>query len=276
MKDPRSYIERFCYKHPNFGIPRLMMYVAIGNVVFWLLGAVNTRISYYLVFDPYLILHGQVWRLITFALCPPSTGFLAFIAIYFYYWIGSTLEQYWGTPQFTIYFFTGLILTVVYGFLIYFITSTPVQVDAQYVYLSMFFSFAALFPDMQVLLFFIIPVKMKWLALLDAAFFLFSVLTMVFPYNLLPIVAVLNFVIFCGGDLLRMIPKRSSANTVNFRRESQRIRREQREQLYRHKCAVCGRTDVTNPELEFRYCSRCAGYHCFCEEHINNHIHFTE
>ena len=276
MKDPRSYIERFCYKHPNFGIPRLMMYVAIGNVVFWLLGAVNTRISYYLVFDPYLILHGQVWRLITFAFCPPSTGFLAFIAIYFYYWIGTTLEQYWGTPQFTIYFFSGLILTVVYGFLIYFITGTRVQVDAQYVYLSMFFSFAALFPDMQVLLFFIIPVKMKWLAILDAAFFVYGILTTRFPVNLLPVVAVLNFFIFCGGDLLRMLPRRPSAKAVNFRRESERIRREQRDQLYRHKCAVCGRTDVSNPELEFRYCSRCAGYHCFCQDHINNHIHFTE
>ena len=276
MKDPRSYIERFCYKHPNFGIPRLMMYVAIGNVVFWLLGAVNSRIPYYLVFDPYLILHGQVWRLFTFALYPPSTGFLAFIAIYFYYWIGSTLEQYWGTPQFNIYFFSGLLLTILYGFLIYFITGVHIQLDAEYVYLSMFFSFAALFPDMQVLLFFIIPVKMKWLALLDAAFFLFRVLTTPFPYNLLPIVAVLNFVIFCGGDLLRLVPKRTSRNTVNFRRESQRIRREQRDQLYHHKCAVCGRTDVTNPELEFRYCSRCAGYHCFCQDHINNHIHFTE
>ena len=276
MKDPRNAIERFCYRHPNFGVPRLMMYVAIANVAFWLLGAVNSRIPTYLVFDPYQILHGQVWRLITFALYPPSTGFFAFIAIYFYYWIGTTLEQYWGTPQFNIYFFSGLILTIVYGLLIYFITGIRIQLDAQYVYLSMFFSFAALFPDMQVLLFFIIPVKMKWLALLDAAFFLFSVITTPFPLNLLPVVAVLNFAIFCGGDLWRMIPKKASANTVNFRRESQRIRREQREQLYHHKCAVCGRTDVTNPELEFRYCSRCAGYHCFCEEHINNHIHFTE
>ncbi len=276
MKDPRSYIERFCYKHPRFGIPRLMMYVAIANVVFWLFGAVNGRILPYLVFDPYLILHGQVWRLITFALYPPSTGLLAFIAIYFYYWIGSTLEQYWGTPQFNIYFFSGLILTVLYGFLVYFISGIRIQLTAEYVYLSMFFSFAALFPDMQVLLFFIIPVKMKWLALLDAAVFVYGVLTMPFPLNLLPVVAVLNFVIFCGGELLRMIPKRSSASTVNFRRESQRIRREQRDQLYHHKCAVCGRTDVTNPELEFRYCSRCAGYHCFCQDHINNHIHFTE
>ena len=276
MKDPRSYIERFCARHPNFGIPRLMLYVAVGNAVFWLLGVVNTRLWPYLAFDPYLVLHGQVWRLISFALIPPSTGMLALIAIYFYYWIGSTLEQYWGTPQFTIYFFTGLILTVLYGFLIYFITGVSIPVTAEYVYLSMFFSFAVLFPDMQVLLFFIIPVKMKWLAILDAAFFVYGILTTRFPINLLPVVAVLNFFLFCGGELLRMLPRRPSAKTVNFRREAQRIRREQRDQLYRHKCAVCGRTDVTNPELEFRYCSRCAGYHCFCQDHINNHIHFTE
>ena len=276
MKDPRSYIERFCARHPNFGIPRLMLYVAVGNAAFWLLGVVNTHILPYLVFDPYLVLHGQVWRLISFALYPPSTGMLALIAIYFYYWIGSTLERYWGTPQFTIYFFTGLILTVLYGFLIYFITGIRIQLTAEYVYLSMFFSFAALFPDMQVLLFFIIPVKMKWLAILDAAFFVYGVLTMPFPVNLLPVVAVLNFFLFCGGDLLRMLPRRPSAKAVNFRRESERIRREQRDQLYRHKCAVCGRTDVSNPELEFRYCSRCACYHCFCHDQINNHIHFTE
>ena len=276
MKDPMTYIERFCYKHPNFGIKRLMLYVSVANVAFWLLGAVNARLLQYLVFDPYLVLHGQVWRLVTFALYPPSTGLLAFIAFYFYYWIGTTLEQYWGTPQFNIYFFSGLLLTLLYGFLVYFISGVRIQLSAYYVYLSMFFSFAALFPDMQVLLFFVIPVKMKWLALVDAAFFVYGVLTTPFPANLLPVVAVLNFFIFCGGDLLRRVPKRASAGTVNFRRESQRIRREQREQLYRHKCAVCGRTDVTNPELEFRYCSRCAGYHCFCQDHINNHIHFTE
>ena len=276
MKDPMIYIERFCRKHPNFGIPRLMMYVSIANVVFWLLGAVNPVLLSYLAFDPALVLRGQVWRLVTFALYPPSTGLLAFIAFYFYYWIGSTLEQYWGTPQFNIYFFSGLILTLLYGFLIYFITGVRIQLTAQYVYLSMFFSFAALFPDMQVLLFFIIPIKMKWLALVDAAFFVLEVVTIRFPINLLPVVAVLNFFIFCGGDLLRRRPRRASANTVNFRRESNRIRREQRDKLYTHKCAVCGRTDVTNPELEFRYCSRCAGYHCFCQDHINNHIHFTE
>ena len=276
MRDPMNYIERFCSRHPDFGVRDLMKYVAIANVAFWILGAVNPVLASYLTFNPELVLHGQIWRVITFALGPPSMGVLAFVAIYFYYWIGSILERQWGTPQFNIYFFTGLILTLVYGFLVYFITDDPPVLDAQYVYLSMFFSFAVLFPNMEVLLFFILPIKVKWLALVDAAYFLLEVFRLPFPAKLLPVVAVLNFFLFCGGDLLRSLPRRPSANTVNFRRESQRIRREQSQQLYTHKCAVCGRTDKTNPELEFRYCSRCAGYHCFCQDHINSHIHFTE
>lgn len=276
MKDPMTFIDRFCRKHPRFGIPNLMKYVCIANVVFWLLAVVNPILYGYLSFDPYLVLHGQVWRIVTFALYPPSTGMLAFIAFYFYYWIGSTLEQYWGTAKFNVYFFSGILLTLLYGFLIYFITGIRIQLNAEYIYLSMFFSFAAMFPDMQVLLFFIIPIKMKWLALVDAAFFILEIIRMPFPVNLLPAVAVLNLFVFCGGELLRQLPRRPSASAVNFRRESARIRRQQRDKLYTHKCAVCGRTDADYPELEFRYCSRCAGYHCFCQDHINSHIHFTE
>lgn len=276
MKDPMTFIDRFCRKHPHFGIPNLMKYVCIANVVFWLLAVVNPVLYGYLSFDPYLVLHGQVWRIVTFALYPPSTGMLAFIAFYFYYWIGSTLEQYWGTAKFNVYFFSGILLTLLYGILIYFITGIRIQLNAEYIYLSMFFSFAAMFPDMQVLLFFIIPIKMKWLALVDAAFFILEIVRMPFPVNLLPAVAVLNFFVFCGGELLRLLPRRASAGTVNFRRESARIRRQQKDKLYTHKCAVCGRTDAEYPELEFRYCSRCAGYHCFCQDHINSHIHFTE
>ena len=276
MKDPRSKIEEFCRKHPGFGIPNLMRYIVIANVVFWIMGAINPVLMNYMLFNPALILRGQIWRLISFVFIPPSTGVLAFIAFYFYYWIGSTLEQQWGTGQFTIYFFTGVILTILYGFLIYFITGRSVSLSSTYIFLSMFFSFAALFPDMQVLFMFIIPVKMKYLALVDAGFFLLSVITTPFPENLLPVVAVLNFLIFCGGELKNLLPRRQSRSTINFKRESARIRREESQKLYTHKCAVCGRTDADYPNLEFRYCSRCAGYHCFCADHINNHIHFTE
>ena len=276
MKDPRTKIEEFCRTHPGFGIPNLMRYIVIANAVFWVMGVINPVLMNYMLFNPALILRGQIWRLISFVFIPPSTGVLAFIAFYFYYWIGSTLEQQWGTGQFTIYFFTGVILTILYGFLIYFITGRSVSLSSTYIFLSMFFSFAALFPDMQVLFMFIIPVKMKYLALVDAAFFLLSVFTTPFPENLLPVVAVLNFLIFCGGELKNLLPRRQSKSTINFKRESARIRREESKKLYTHKCAVCGRTDTEYPNLEFRYCSRCVGYHCFCADHINNHIHFTE
>ena len=135
MKNPRNAIDRFCRQHPNFGIPNLMKYVTIANVVFWLISAVNPVLMSYLTFNPALILRGQVWRLVTFALYPPSMGILAFIAFYFYYMIGTTLEQYWGTAQFNIYFFSGIILTVLYGFLMYFITGLSFNLTAQYVLL---------------------------------------------------------------------------------------------------------------------------------------------
>ena len=276
MKNPRNSIERFCAGHPHFGIPNLIKYITIANVAFWLLGAIMPGFLSYLTFNPALILRGQIWRIFTFALYPPSTGILAFIAFYFYYLIGTTLERYWGTPQFNIYFFSGIILTVIYGFIMYFITGLTFNLTAEYVYLSMFFSFAVLYPDMQVLLFYIIPIKMKYLAYVNAALFIYSVFTTPFPANLLPVVAVINFFIFCGGELFANLPKRPSASTVNFRKESARIKREQQANLYTHKCAVCGRTDADHPELEFRYCSKCAGYHCFCQDHIYNHIHFTE
>ena len=157
MKDPRRSIEQFCYKHPGFGIPNLMRYITAANVAIWVLGAINRSFLGVLTFDPALILHGQIWRLVSFIFYPPSMGLLAFLAFWFYYWIGSTLEAQWGTGQFTIYYFSGVILTVLYGFIIYFITGRSVNLGSEYIYLSMFFSFAVLYPDMQVLFMYIIP-----------------------------------------------------------------------------------------------------------------------
>lgn len=275
MKDPMRLVDKFCYKHPNFGIPGLARYLAIASGVTWVIGLVNSVLYAYLPFSAAAVMHGQIWRLISFMFIPASTSWLGFISVYFYYWIGSTLEQYWGSGKFTLYILVNMLITILYGFALhalgYSISLTPT-----YIYFAMFFAFAAYFPDTQVLFMMIIPVRMKYLAYIDAAFFLYEIFTNPFPINTLPIAAFLGFLLFCGGELFSRLPKKASAQTVNFRRESARIRREQRDQLYHHKCAVCGRTDTEYPDLEFRYCSRCAGYHCFCEDHINNHVHFTE
>lgn len=273
----KKFLNRFYYKHPNFGIPNLMRYIAIANAIFWAVGLFSPSIISYLMFVPSLIMRGQVWRIISFIFIPANNGILGLIAVYFYFFIGSNLEARWGTARFNLYYFCGVLLTIITGFLFYFIAKVDFIITATYIYLSMFFSFAAMFPDAQVLLFFIIPIKMKWLAIVDAAFFVFEIFNLGWPYGILPFVAVLNFLLFCGSDLLEALHiRKKTPQTINFQKAAREIRREQAENLYNHKCSVCGRTDTQYPDLQFRYCSRCQGYHCFCEDHINNHTHFTQ
>ena len=281
MKRLMDAIDRFCYRHPRFGIPNLMLYIVIGNAIIWLFGMMDrsgTLISL-LRFSPYDILRGQVWRLVTFLLIPQNTSLLAVLFFYFYYLIGRTLEMQWGAGKLTIYVFSGALLSVLYCFLIYAIFRINLELDARFIYLSLFFPFATLFPDMQVLLFFIIPIKMKWLAIVDAGLFLLEVVFLPFPHKLLPLVAILNYLVFCGDWLLDYFRPQSVArrkNVINFRAEARRIRKMRENQPYSRRCEVCGRTDAEYPDLEFRYCSRCQGYHCFCMDHINNHRHFTQ
>ncbi|MDD6189676.1 MAG: rhomboid family intramembrane serine protease [Clostridiales bacterium] len=291
MKKISTAINRFCARHPRFGIPNLMLFIVIGNIIVYLFSMMDRTgyFIYYLLFNPQLILQGQVWRLITFIFVPESNSliFLA-ISLYFYYFIGSTLERQWGTPKFTLYYLCGILCTVIYGMIIGLIGKVGYfAIGASYINLSMFFVFATLFPESRVLLFFFIPVKIKWLAFIDAAFFAFGIISNLLAGQLLlafiPLVAVLNYFIFCGDILLDYIERfrsrasyRRNPNVVNFKKAARQAKAETEGKPYTRKCAVCGRTDTEYPDLEFRYCSRCEGYHCFCEDHINNHIHFTE
>ena len=286
MKSLNRMIEKFCWTHPRFGVPRLMLYIVIGNVLVWLFGMMDTTGTLYslLYFDPAMFCKGQVWRIVTFMLVPEVNGALMLlIAMYFYYFIGTSLEREWGTGKFTIYYFSGILLTVLYSLVFYWITGNRILVSASYVNLSMFLAFATLWPDQKVLLFYIIPMKMKYLAWVDAFFFAVSVILYIaegrLGFALVPIVAMAGYLLFFGEWLFGFIsPKRvkQKAKTVQFKQAAQQVRHQQQAQGYTRKCAVCGRTDTDHPELEFRYCSRCAGYHCFCADHIGNHIHFTE
>ena len=285
MNSLRRRIDRFCVLHPNFGIPNLMLYIVIGNIAFYLLSLFsslnNTSFYSILSFSWAGLKQGQLWRLLSFSFLPTDTRpFWLLVSCYFYYWIGSTLEREWGTAKFTIYYLSGVLLTALGAVITSLITGYDWQVaGATYVNFAMFFAFATLYPDAQVLLFFFIPVKIKWLAYIDAAFFIFEMIATPFPFNLLPLIAMFNYFIFFGADLISELRSKRvhySKTTVNFNREKQKIKYEQRQKNYTYKCSVCGRTDVDFPNLEFRYCSKCAGYHCFCQDHINNHVHFTE
>ena len=287
----QRWLDRLCYKHPRFGIPNLMLIVVIGTALVWLLDQFSQSysMSNLLCFAPYFILRGEVWRLVTFIFVPETSNllFLA-ISLYFYYWIGSVLEKHWGTTKFTVFYLVGLVLNILAGFLVYFVFPTPFNTATMYyVNLSLFFSFATLYGEMQVLLFFVIPIKVKWLAWADAALFAFDIilsLTKIPTLGLIalvgvvtPIVAILNYLIFFWDDLMaslgrvkRQAAHQTSRQTVNFK---QATRHAQQTKGYIHKCAVCGKTDTDYPDEEFRYCSKCNGYYCYCSEHIHNHVH---
>jgi len=274
-------IDRFCYKHPKFGIPKLMLFIVIGNAAVYLFSRMDTTNAFvsYLCFNLQMLLKGQVWRLVTFVFIPTDSNLLfEAISLYFYYFIGSTLEREWGAGKFTIFYLSGVFFTVVYGVIIgLLMPPAEMLLNISYIHLSMFFAFAALFPDTRILLFFFIPVKIKWLAYIDAVLFLISIILNPFPLNLMPLVALSNFFLFCGGELLDGLRRRRPGkNAVNFRTKVRNARYEETQRPYRHKCAVCGRTDTEYPDLEFRYCSRCAGYRCFCSDHIDSHVHFTD
>lgn len=195
-----------------------MLYIVAGNVIVYLLmmftQANDANALAFLTLNTSAVLKGELWRIITYVFVPTSSGiFWLLISLYFYYWIGSTLERQWGTAKFTLYYISGVLLTAVGVLIASLISGQSYTVaGSYYVNLSMFFAFAFLFPDTQVLLFFIVPIKMKWLAYLDAALFAVDVVRSLLAGNwggaLLPVIALLNFAVFIWPEVHYMADRR--------------------------------------------------------------------
>lgn len=289
LKKIYDTVDRFCARHPRFGIPNLMRYIVIGTAAVYILMVLtrnnDANALSFLSFNLNGLLHGEIWRIVTFIFVPGDMRpFWLIVALYFYYWIGSSLEREWGTARFTLYYLSGALLTVLGVVIVSLITGNHYLTiyGTGYVNLSMFLAFAVLFPDVQVLLFFIIPVKMKWLAYIDGAVFVLGIIQSLVRGSVvgvvLPIVAMLNFIVFIWPEIQRLNSNRRYRNSRQATQFRQAVHQQQRQENvgYHHKCAVCGRTDTDYPDLQFRYCSKCVGYHCFCQDHIFSHVHFTE
>jgi hypothetical protein len=153
----------------------------------------------------------------------------------------------------------------------------------EYLHLSMFLAYATLYPDAQFLLFFFIPVRAWILAIVDLALTLYGLIFYPFPINFFGVIALANYFLFFGGDIINVLPPSLRRKLMNKRRNqpakfvtipfTKAKAAEKENAPYHHRCTVCGRTDLTDPNMEFRYCSRCNGYYCYCQEHIRNHSH---
>ena len=282
-----KFIDKLERKFGRFGIPNLTIYMIVCYVIGYALMIVNPGILNWLSLEPAYILRGQVWRLVTWVLYPPSTSGVLWFAIavlFFYYPIGTSLERTIGTFKYTLYILSGVIFTILGAFILYFLLGGNVLVgnvfSTYYISLSTFLAYAMCYPDMQVLLMFIIPVKMKWMAIFYVVIVVYEMIQYIMAgawYLVIPIVAsLLNFIIFYFGtkDFSRYNPKEVHRRN-EFRRamEPQGRMKSGSGSVTKHKCAICGRTELDDPNLEFRFCSRCNGNYEYCQDHLFTHTH---
>lgn len=289
MKNLRNRFERFCFKHRKIGIPNLMLWIALGTAAVYIMNIIDqTNILYYILcFDRGMILKGQVWRLITYVFTYYTANpILTIISLVCYYSLGRAMENAWGTLRFNLYYLSGIIMMDIYCMIF------GGQADAYYLNLSLFLGYATLYPNAQFLFLYIIPVKAWIFALVDLALVVLGLIIYPFPINLFSVISLANYFLFFGKDIVNVFPMSWRANFSRlFRRKKKTKKADAPKTIpfpsagsyqattatvkapYNHRCTICGRTDVSNPELEFRYCSRCNGYYCYCEEHISNHTH---
>lgn len=282
-----NWLNKLERKMGRFAIPNLMIYMVGAYVVGFVLQLVSPGLLSYLTLSPYHILHGQIWRLVTWILMPTESNvFFLLIMALFYYQLGTTLERTWGTFRFNVYIFGGMLFTVIGAFVLYGIyaviygaTAMPqlslllsYGFSTNYINMSIFLAFATMYPDMEVLLMFILPIKMKWMAYVYIGITIYELIVVGWAGRVAILMSLMNFLIFFFSTRNY---KRVSPKEIHRRHAFRAQMREPRpgSGITKHKCAICGRTELDNPNLEFRFCSKCDGNYEYCQEHLFTHTH---
>ncbi len=252
----------------RFAIARLPLYLVMGQVAVYLLWMMGSISLDGLALYPALVKQGEVWRLLSFFFVPPPASplFIAF-AWYLFYLMGTSLEEYWGVFRFNLFILVGAALSIALGF------ATPFDpVSNAFVAGSVFLAFAYLNPDFQLALFFILPVRIKWLALFTWVLYAVQFVTGDWSTRWGIVAATGNFLLFFGSDIVQSM----KANRRRMAVQAERFAKSSGAAEPRHRCFVCSKNSNTHPDLDFRYCSKCSGDQCYCPDHISNHEHVTE
>lgn len=282
-------------KFGKYAISNLSLILIMCYAVGYVIQLINQDFLFMLTLDPYQIMHGQIWRLVTWIVVPPeSLDIFTIIMLYFYYSVGRTLENTWGDFRYNVYLFSGILFTIIASFvamgLCYFLAgdvfANPENAEAiflagstifstYYINMSILLAFAATFPNAQILLMFVVPVKMKWMGIIYGALLTLefvmgrgNVLANIF-FRCAIAASLLNFVIFwlTSRNNMHLAPKQIKRRQ-EFKREVKVSSK-----ITGHKCAICGQTDKDDPNLEFRYCSKCNGNYEYCQNHLFTHEH---
>ncbi len=288
-------MSKFEKKFGKYAIKNISLMLIMCYAVGYIIQLMGGGFLDFLTLNPYRILHGEIWRIVTWIIVPPSSfNLFTVIMLFFYYSVGTTLERTWGAYRYNAYLFSGMFFTVLGSFaalgLCYIFQGEAMAIPGNaavvcefystlfstyYINMSILLAFAATFPDVQVMLMFVIPVKMKWLGIIYGAMLVLdlfqnvgSPLAGIF-YRTAIVASLLNFVIFwlTSRSHINMSP-REIKRRQEFRHEVKKNMK-----MSGHKCAICGRTDADDPTLEFRFCSKCEGSYEYCQHHIFTHEH---
>ncbi len=285
------FMNKLERKFGRYAINGLMKYVVACYVIGYAIEYLRPAWISWLTLEPAYIIHGlQLWRLVSWVLIPPSRSNIIFIVIMviLYYQLGTTLERTWGAFRFNCYIFGGVLYTIASAFVLYFayhgLTGAyPLMGSGfgmYYINLTIFLAFACCYPDMKVMLYFIIPIKMKWMALVYAVFTVYDFVINSWPVRASIIGAAVNFLVFFL--VVRKAPMMSPKDIRRRRHFKAQMNRGRKTQTSKsgktgaiHKCAICGRTELDDPNLVFRYCSKCKGNYEYCQEHLFTHQHIV-
>jgi hypothetical protein len=244
-----------------FAVHHVTLALVVLQSLMWIFIQVRPEIAGNLLLDRTLLLHGEWWRLLSFVLLPPVTNPLfLFFALWLLYLMGTALEAQWGAFRFNLYLLIAYVATVASVFI------APEGIATNlYLVGSIFLAFAYLYPDFQLLLFFILPVKVKWIALVTWIGYFVSFAVGDWLTKMLVVASVSNFLLFFGADIFRRMKQghRQMIRKMGTLAEDGAINR----------CIVCGTTEKSNPRMESRYCPECAGTPCYCMSHMPGHAH---
>jgi len=248
-------------KFRRYAIHNVTLYIILGQVLFFVFQLSGRFILDRVVLIPDLVLTGEWWRLVTFLFIPPLTNpIFAFFAWYLFYLMGSALENHWGAFRYNVFLLVGYAVTVAVSFLVPMAAATNLFIGG-----SVFLAFAFLYPDFTLYIFFILPVKIKWLALLTWIGYAYQVLVGTWSTRLLVLASISNFLLFFGRDIIWKMKTGKRVMATQARQFSGK------KEAF-HTCATCAKTDISHPGMEFRYCSECGGLG-YCMDHISSHEH---
>lgn len=281
-----KWINKMERKYGRYAVHNLSAYIIALYAAGYLMQAISPEILSYLTLEPVFIMRGQIWRLVSWVLIPPyGLDLFTIIMLYFYYSVGTTLERTWGAFRYNLYIFSGILFTVLGAFLLYAILRfmypgvLPTMGSAfstYYISMSILLAFTATYPDAQVMLYFFIPIKMKWLGIFYGVMLLLSFVQNGWASRVVIIASIFNFIVFflATRKWYRYSPKEQKRK-YEFKKAVAPSRVKNAQPTH-HKCAVCGRTEADGDYLEFRFCSKCNGNYEYCQDHLFTHEHVTK